>query len=186
MGMPLARHRFTVDQYHRMGEAGVFHEDDRVELIDGQIVEMTPIGAPHAACVDRLTRAFSRRVGDLAIVRVQSPVVLGPRAEPQPDLALLRPPIERYARAHPEPADVLLVVEVADTSPEYDRSVKIPLYARAGIPEAWLVDLVAERIEVHRNPRDGAYTDRQVVARGATLTVLHLPHVSLRAEEVLG
>ena len=136
MGMPLAHRRFTVDEYHRMGDAGVFHEDDHVELIEGQIVEMTPIGPEHAAGVDRVKRALARRVDDRAVVRVQDPVRLDRLAEPQPDIALLRPPIERYAHAHPAPGDLWLVIEVADTPREYDRSVKLPLYARASADTA--------------------------------------------------
>ena len=186
MAMPLAAHRFTVDEYQRMGQAGVFHEDDRVELIDGQVVEMSPISPPHAACVDRLNRRLSEQVGEFAIVRVQSPVVLGRHAAPQPDVALLRPPIERYADAHPEAPDMLLVIEVADTSADYDRSVKIPLYARVGIPEAWLVNLPADAIEVFREPRLGGYADVGTARRGATLAPLRLAEVTLRVDDILG
>lgn len=186
MAMPLAAHRFTVDEYHRMGQAGVFHEDDRVELIDGQVVEMSPIGPRHAACVDRLNRRLSERVGDRAIVRVQNPIVLGRHAAPQPDVALLRPPFERYAEAHPEAPDILLVVEVADTSADYDRSVKIPLYARAGIAEAWLVNLPAAVVEVFQEPRDGRFADIRTARRGDTLTPVRLAGVTLRVDDILG
>jgi Uma2 family endonuclease len=186
MAMPLAAHRFTVDEYHRMGQAGVFHEDDRVELIDGQVVEMSPIGPRHAACVDRLNRLLSERVSDRAVVRVQNPIVLGRHAAPQPDVALLRPPIERYADTHPEPPDILLVIEVADTSADYDRAVKLPLYARAGIPEAWLVNLAADTIDVFREPRRGGYAALHTARRGETLTALGLPGGALRVDDILG
>ena len=186
MAMPLAAHRFTVDEYHRMAQAGVFHEDDRVELIDGQVVEMSPIGPRHAACVDRLTRRLSQQVGDRAIVRVQSPIVLGPHAAPQPDVALLRPPIERYARAHPLAPDILLVIEVADTSAEYDRSIRLPLYARAGIPESWLVDLAGDAITVYRKPGPDRYGETVTLSRAGTLRPVLLPGLEVGVDEILG
>ena len=186
MSTPLRTHNFTVDEYHRMAEAGVFHEDARVELLDGQIVEMTPIGPRHAVCVDRLNGRLSRLVGDSAIVRVQSPVVLGQRAEPEPDVTLLRPPFERYQEAHPGPAEIMLVIEVADTSVEHDRSVKIPLYARAGVPEVWLVNLPADRIEVYRDPAGGSYAEVTSVSGGETLTPLEVPSATLSVDGILG
>jgi Uma2 family endonuclease len=182
----LAAHRFTVDDYHRMGQAGLFHDGDRVELIDGQVVEMSPIGPRHAACVDRLTGRLSALVRGHAILRVQGPVVLGRHAAPQPDLALLRPPIERYAAAHPGPADVLLVIEVADTSADYDRSVKLPLYAQVGIPEAWLVNLPADTIDVLRDPGPKGFGTLRTVGRGDTLSALGLPGAALEVNEILG
>ena len=124
-----------------MGQAGILGEDDRLELLEGEIVEMAPIGSRHQSVVDRLTRLFSNRVGDAAVVRVQGPVRLGDDSEPQPDLLLLRRRADFYATAHPGPEDVLLLVEVPDTSTEYDREVKLPLYARHGIAEVWLVGL---------------------------------------------
>ena len=186
MSTPLRTHNFTVDEYHRMAEAGVFHEDDRVELIDGQVVEMTPIGPRHAVCVDRLNGLLARLVGDSAIVRVQSPVVLGQRAEPEPDVTLLRPPFERYQEVHPGPAEIMLVIEVADTSVEHDRDVKIPLYARGGVPEVWLVDLSAHRIEVYRDPAGGGYADVTSVSPGETLTPLEVPSATLSVDRILG
>ena len=151
-----------------------------------QVLEMSPIGPPHAACVDRLNRRLSERVGEFAIVRVQSPVVLGRHAAPQPDVALLRLPIERYAAAHARPVDVLLVIEVADTSPEYGREVKIPLYARAGIPEAWLVSLPTVEIEVYRKPSPQGYAEMRRVGRGDTLTPLMLEGIILEVDDILG
>ena len=126
MSAPLKTHNFTVDEYHLMGEAGVLREDDRVELIDGQVVEMTPIGPRHAGCVNHLTRILSRHGADMAMVSIQNPLVLGERSEPEPDVALLQPRADAYRGKHPRPEDVLLVIEVADTSVEHDRSVKIP------------------------------------------------------------
>ncbi len=186
MAMPLAHRRFTVDEYYRMAEAGILGEDDRVELLDGEIIEMTPIGDRHAATVTRLDDLFHERVGQRATVRVQNPVRLHHYAEPEPDVALVARREDRYVGGHPVPADVLLIVEVADTSLVYDRERKLPAYAAAGIPEVWLVDLTADRIEVYREPSGGAYRDRRVLGREAALTVLRLPDVALPASEILG
>ena len=186
MGMPLAHRRFTVDEYHRMAETGILAEDDRVELLDGEIVEMSPIGSRHAATVTRLEHLFHRLVRDRAIVRGQNPVRLDRYSEPEPDIALVTPRADFYAAEHPTPRDVLLIVEVADTSLRYDRHTKLPSYARAGIPEAWLVDLTADRVERHREPRGDAYADQQILGRDATLTPLLLPDVTIRVGEILG
>src|SRR6184192_4545534 len=152
MGMPFTARRFSVDEYDRMGRAGVFHEDDRMELLDGQIVEMSPIGPGHAGCVRALTSLLTRLVAGRALVSVQNPVRLGEHSEPQPDVALLVPRADAYRTAHPQPKDVLLVIEVADASLEHDRDVKVPLYAAAGVPEVWLVNL---RGRYHAVPRSG-------------------------------
>ena len=186
MSTPLRTHNFTVDEYHRMAEAGVFHEDDRVELIDGQVVEMTPIGVPHAGCVNRLTELFSPLAGTIATLSVQNPVILAEHEEPQPDFTVLRHRADGYGARHPRAADVLLVIEVADTSVESDRQVKIPLYAQAGVPEAWLVNLPAERIEVYRDPAGGGYADVTNVSGGETLTPFLLPDARLSVADVLG
>ena len=175
---------FTVDAYQRLAELGVLREDDRVELIDGQVVEMTPIGGRHASCVRRLTRLFSRNLLEVAMLDVQNPVVLGEHDAPQPDLALLKPRADAYPN-HPRPPDTLLVIEVADTSVAYDRDIKIPLYARAGIPEVWLVDLSADRIYVYRDPAGGEYASVRLASRGGTITPLHFPKVTLSADEIL-
>lgn len=132
MTVQVQRRRFTVDQYHQMAEAGVLTEADRVELIAGELLEMSPIGRRHAACVNRLTRLFTSLLGESAIISVQNPIALSVHSEPQPDMALLRPRADFYASGHPGPEDVWLVVEVAETSPEYDRQIKMPEYASAG------------------------------------------------------
>jgi len=135
------RRLFTAEEYFRMGEAGILQEDDRVELIEGEIVEMSPIGSRHAACVNRLVKLFVREVGDSGIVGAQNPVLLPDYSGPQPDVAVLRLREDFYAEAHPTPGDVLLLIEVSDTTLRYDREVKLPLYALAGILEVWIVDL---------------------------------------------
>ena len=142
------RYRFTVKDYHRMAEARVLAPDDRVELIDGEVYAMAPIGSRHAACVKRLAELFHTAVRHRAIVSVQDPIELDERSEPQPDLALLRPRPDYYASHHPGPSDVLLVVEVVDATVEFDRSTKAALYLASGIPEIWVVDLPSQRVEV--------------------------------------
>ena len=186
MAVELLRRRFTVEEYHRMGEAGILREDDRVELIDGEIVEMTPIGSRHAACVTRLNQLLVRALGDRAIVSVQNPTSIPPHSQPQPDVMVLRPRPDFYAKAHPEPEDVLVVVEVADTSLPFDRTVKVPLYARAGVREVWVIDLAGEVVEVLRRPGAGGYADLQRHARGDRLDCQAFPDVVLTVDDVLG
>lgn len=184
-GVP-ARRAFTTDEYHRMGETGILTEDDRVELIEGEIFSMTPIGTPHASTVDRLNALFSARLGSRAIVRVQGPVVLNRHSEPQPDLMLLKPRDDFYAKRHPRPADVLLAVEVMESSAGYDRGVKFPLYARTGVVEVWLVDLGAGVVTVGRRPALRGYREVLALAPGARLAPAAFPRVSFKVAELLG
>lgn len=186
MSVEVAKRSFTVAEYNRMGEAGILREDDRVELIEGEIVEMSPIGRRHAACVDRLTELFSERLQRKVIVRVQSPVVLNDYTEPQPDVALLRRREDFYERSLPSPDDVLLVVEVADTTLEYDRQIKVPLYARAGISEVWVVNLHDEQVEVYTRPADGAYQDVRRHGRGDAIKSADALGLTLNVDEILG
>ena len=188
MALQAARRLFTVDEYYQMAAAGILHEDDRVELIAGEIIQMAAIGSRHAGCVDRLTRFFVLHRADQAIVRIQNPMRLNNRSEPQPDMCLLAQRADFYTAGYPGPPDVLLVVEVADTSVGFDRDTKIPLYGRARIGEAWLVNLTAEHIEVHRQPartRRG-YRDVQRYTRGMCLALLAFPHLSVMVEDILG
>jgi Uma2 family endonuclease len=185
MGVQVQRRLFTVEEYHRMAEAGILSEDDRVELIEGELVTMSPIGSRHAACVARLT-ALLFPVEGRGILWVQNPIRLGARSEPQPDVTLLRYRPDFYASAHPGPEDVLLVVEVAETSADADRSLKIPLYARYGIPEAWLVDLLEEHIEIYRHPTPQGYRSLHIAHRGETVSPTALPDLELSVDEILG
>ena len=150
-----ARRLISADVFHRMGEAGILGPSDRVELIAGEIIDMSPIGAMHAAIVDVLARRFSRRACESLFVRCQNPLRLDDLSEPEPDLAILRPRADCYTTAHPEAADVLLVIEVADTSLAYDLGTKVPLYARHGIPEVWVIDAATRRTRVFRQPALG-------------------------------
>jgi hypothetical protein len=186
MSVPEARHSFTVGEYHRMTQAGIFTEDDRVELIEGEVVHMAAIGSRHAACVDRLNRLFVRQAGDRAIVRVQNPVRLGDLSEPEPDLVLARARADFYAAAHPTAADVLLLVEVSDSSHRYDETVKVPLYARYGIPEVWIVDLETDAIQVHRLPAGEAFGSVVSAHPQQTLSPAALPDVRIPVRDALG
>jgi Uma2 family endonuclease len=167
-----------------MMEAGILSESDHVELIDGEVVEVSPIGSRHAACVDRLNRLFNKL--EDVIVRVQSPIRLDDFSEPQPDITLLRPRPDFYAQRHPAPSDVLLVVEVADSSTEFDRVVKLPLYAEATISEFWLVNLPEEKIEVFSQADNNTYQESQEFGRGEFVTSRILPDLSLSVDSILG
>lgn len=180
------RRPFTVSEYYRMAEVDILTEEDRVELIVGQIVAMSPIGSRHAACVKRLNLLMGKMVGDSMLIGVQDPIALDAYSAPEPDLVLLRPRADFYAEAHPSAADVLLAVEVADTSVDYDREVKLPLYAQAGLPEVWLIDLQESRIEVFAQPQGGAYQQRVEVTADATLTSPTIPQLALAAADLLG
>jgi Uma2 family endonuclease len=181
----LKRWRLTVDDYHRMGKAGILHEDDRVELIEGELIEMAAIGSYHFTTVNNLNQEFSGRSGGRYIVSVQNPVRLSRHSEPQPDLTLLRPRADKYADGLPGPDDVLLIVEASDTTVATDRRVKLPLYSAAGIPEAWLVNIPRRSIEVHREPRGGRYQQVTVFRKGERVALLLLPDVSVAVEDIL-
>jgi Uma2 family endonuclease len=176
------RRLFTVDEYDRMAAAGIFKPDERIELIDGEIVEMSPIGDRHAACVINLNRLLVLGVRGRAIVSPQNPVRISAHSKPQPDLALLR--ARSYISAGATVEDMLLVVEVADTTVRYDRTVKRSLYARAGIPEYWVVDANAESVDVYRTPIADSYRDVQIVPRDGVLTPLGFPDVTIAVAEI--
>ena len=170
------RHLLTVDDYHRMGEAGILTDDDRVELIEGELVAMAPIGSEHIASTNALTRLLVLAVGDRGIVSVGNPVRLNRHSEPQPDFAILKPR-DDYRKTLPRPEDTMLAVEVANTSLEYDRKVKLALYARSGIPEVWIVNLTAREVEVHRSPAADTYLSVTRAGPSDDLTIEALPNV---------
>lgn len=182
----VATHRFTVTEYEKMAEAGILRQDQRIELIEGEIVDMSPIGKGHMARVDRLNELFMRGVLGRAIVRIQGSVRLGEHLEPQPDLVLLRYRADFYADVDAGSEDVLLIVEVADTSLPYDRDVKAPLYARAGVPEFWLLDLNGESVRVHRQPRPQGYREQFDVRGAEPLSPQAFPELVLTPGQVLG
>ena len=182
----IQRYRFNVDEFARMGEAGVFTEDDRVELIDGEVLEMSPIGSPHAGTVNRLNELLVTRLAGRANVIVQNPIRLDRHTEPQPDLVVARRRKDFYTDRHPEPADVLLVIEVADSSLRYDRTEKVPRYARAGIPETWLVDIQAGTVTLYADPGPEGYARQQVRRRGDRIAAASVPVPGLAVDDVLG
>ena len=186
MSVQIAKRYFNVSEYYRMAEAGILTEDDCVELIEGEIIKMSPIGSSHAACVKGLNQLLQRLMGQAALVSVQDPIRLDDFSEPQPDVALLRPRADRYVQAHPSPAEVLLVIEVSDTTAQFDRKVKVPLYARSAIPEVWLIDLQQETIEIYAQPAGGAYQTQKQVGRGEQLTAETLPNLTLDVDAILG
>ncbi len=180
------RYRFTVDQYHRIGALGIIPPECRVELIDGQIFRMSPIGPWHSGVVNRLTRWFVTGLGERAVVHVQNPTIVDKRSEPQPDIMLLAPRADFYGTAHPTPRDTLLVVEVAETSLAHDRRRKLPLYARSGVMEAWIVDHRADAIDVFREPSANGYAVEIQRRRGDHVAPLAFPELRLAVSEVLG
>lgn len=180
----VTRRRFTVTEYEQMIASGILAEDDRVELIAGEIVDMSPIGGRHLGSVNVLTTLAVNLAGPEAIVSVQNPIHLSPDSIPQPDLALLR--LDTPRNTVPTADDILLVIEVADSSRDYDRNVKLPLYAAAGIAEAWLVDLVAETIERYTEPRNGRYHQTVLAECGEALTSTVLPALTLAVDAILG
>ena len=185
MSVQVAKWTFTTDEYHRMVRAGILSENDRVELIEGEIVKMSPIGSRHAACVKHLNSILNKRL-DHVIVSIQDPIVLNDYSEPQPDVALLKPREDYYAGSLPTADDVLLIIEVADTSVEYDRNVKLPLYARSRIPEVWLAVLPEDLVEAHSGPINGVYQEVRYLHRGESISPGNLPAFVLRVDDILG
>ncbi len=183
--LQIKKRLFNVAEYHLMVETGIISERDRVELIEGEIVEMSPIGSRHAANVDSLVAFLSRQIRESAIIRVQSTVRFSETMELEPDLALLKPREDFYAGAHPKPGDVLILIEVANTSLKYDRTVKSPLHARSGIPETWIVDLTTDTIERHANPTSDGYRETVRFKRGDTLESRIIPDLRLAVSDVL-
>ncbi len=180
------RRRFTVAEFHQMGEAGILTADDRVELIKGDIVRMPPIGSPHASHVRRVSHSFARRFLDRAQLAVQDPLHLSEHNEPIPDIMLLRPRDDYYAHKHPTPEDVYLIVEVSDTTLSYDLGIKVPLYARYGVPEVWVVDLSRAVILVHRNPGPGGFEDVATVRSDDRLAPIAFSNAEIQVRDLLG
>jgi len=180
------RHRFTVEDFAHMGEAGIFAPEDRVELIDGEIREMSPIGPPHAAIVDRLAELLINRLTGRANVRIQNPVRLGRYTEPQPDLAVVRRRADYYTSGHPEVGDILLVIEIADSSLLYDQVEKTPRYAAAGLPEAWLVDVPGETVSVYAGPGPDGYTEERLLRRGEAIVSIAIAGLRIPVDEIFG
>lgn len=187
MAIKLNTRKFTISEYHQMAEKGIFLEDDKIELIKGEIIQMSPIGSRHAAYVRRLTQLFSQKLGQKALISVQNPIDLGDDiSEPQPDLAILSYQDDFYLNGHPQPQDILLLIEIADSSLIYDQEVKAPLYATARITELWLVNLIEQRLEIYRQPTANGYQETNYYRSNDSISSLAFPDISLTVAEILG
>lgn len=184
MSTPTLRRQFSVDDYARMREAGILTEDDRVELIDGEIYCMSPLGSLHVALVNRLNRLLLPLVGMDAIISVQNAVRLDDYSEPQPDIAVLHPEDHDYAAALPSAQDIFLVIEVADTSLDYDRDVKLPRYAESGIGEVWIVDAQQHIIEQYTQPLQGQYMRIQKYPRGTVIQSVMMSRITINTAQI--
>lgn len=179
------RHRITLDEYHRMAETGVFDPEARIELIEGELIDMPPIYPPHASTVDQIVYQFITHFGGRAWVRCQHPVTLAPNSEPQPDIVLARLDARRYSDHHPASEDILLAIEVADSPLQLDRKVKIPLYARSGISEVWLMNLVDDEIAVYREPTEAWYRSVRTFRRGDSISPLEFSDTAFAVDALL-
>ena len=182
--IPPTRFKLTVEQYHRMGELGILRPDDRVELIDGELVRMAPVGSMHSGLVSRLNRLLVERVGRNGVVSPQNPVILSEVTEPQPDLTVLRWRADDYTADTPQAGDTLLVIEVSDSSLRFDRQVKLGFYAQAGVPEVWILDLRARRLLVHREPEGKGYRVAEVRTAGQQVCCAGLPGLCVGLDEL--
>jgi len=184
MTAQLLTHKFTTQQYHLMHEAGVFPEGDRLELINGEITKMSPIGRKHAACINRLVEFFTQKLGTQIVLSVQNSIRLDDNSQPQPDLAILKRRNDFYEEGLPTPSDILLIIEVSDSTIAYDRDIKMPLYAAAGIPEMWLFDVNKKAIEGYSLPSSSGYKQMRRYEADDTLAMLAFPDVIFNWEEL--
>ncbi len=178
------KHRFTVDQYYKMGEVGILGLEQRTELIEGEIIEMSPIGAKHSGSINRLNRIFAGLVGNQAIISIQNSIRINNHSEPQPDIAILYWREDFYVENLPIPSEVFLLIEVADSTLKYDREVKAIIYAKAGIPELWIANLEAQVFEVHRQPSETGYQQVQIYEKGEIINLLMLPDVAIAVDDI--
>ena len=178
------RRRFTVLEYHRMVEAGILREDDHVELIHGEIIQMSPIGNPHSSTVRRLINKLTRQLDSEFTIDAQNPVKIRDHSEPEPDIVIL-PFRDDYYADGVTPADVLLIIEVSDTTLRYDQTVKLPLYATAGIPEVWIIDVGRQQLKVHHDPSEGQYQSSNTLFRNETVSATQLP-LSIEVKHLIG
>jgi Uma2 family endonuclease len=186
MTVQILRKKFTVGQYHQMIESGILSDRDRVELLQGEIIEMSPIGRQHAACVDRLNELLVRELVGRAIVRVQNPIQLSTRSEPQPDFAILQRRSDFYANGYPQPNEVFALIEVSDSTIEFDRTVKVPIYAKDSIAEVWIVDLNAEAVQIYRDPSAAGYQQLQTFRRGQAISFQAFTDIQFTVDQLLG
>jgi Uma2 family endonuclease len=186
MSLSLITRKFTVEEYEKMAAQGILKAEEKVELICGEIIKMSPMGTRHAACIYRLTQLFYRKFADLILLGVQNPITLNNNSQPEPDLSLLIPREDFYALAHPCPEDIYLIIEVSDSTLDYDRNIKIPLYAEAKIKEVWIVNINESCLEVYRHPLDDSYQTIQKYYRGDNICLESFPKIELTIIEILG
>ncbi|MEA5533833.1 Uma2 family endonuclease [Crocosphaera sp. XPORK-15E] len=182
--MQVITRKFTVKEYHKMAEFGILTPEDRVELIQGEIIAMSPIGLKHAACVNRLNQLFYKRLGDKIIISIQNPIQLNNYSEPQPDLVLLKPRPDFYENEIPKSEDIYLLIEVADSTIKYDQEVKLTLYAQSNIPEVWIINLNHQTLEVYRQPQGNQYLNQQKDVK--RISPLAFSEISLTSHDILG
>lgn len=179
MTIQLDQRLLTVTEYHQMVEAGILSEDDPIELLNGQLIKMSPVGSSHAACVEKIDELLKYLLRGKALVRSQNPITLSDLSEPEPDIAIVRKKDNYYADRHPIPEEVLLIIEVADSSLEKDRQAKLPLYAQAQIPQYWIVNLEKREIEAYDTPLNDQYRSRQLYLPGDEISITALEFATL-------
>lgn len=182
----LLRKKFTITEFEQMAETGIIKDEDRFELIEGELIDMGKIGNRHAACVRRLLRLLTQVIADQAIIDVQNPIQLGNYSQPQPDLAILSRKNDYYEAAHPTPEDIFLLVEVADTTIETDREIKIPLYAKHNIIEVWLINLNREVVEVYSQSNLNSYTEEKIFTKGQIISPISFPEININVDKIFG
>jgi Uma2 family endonuclease len=186
MQIELTKRLFTVDEYYQMAKAGIFGPEDRVELIDGEVIQMCPIGDRHAGCVNRINRLLVTSLRDRAVISVQNPLQLSTYTEPEPDVVVLKPRVDDYAGKKVRAEDALLVIEVVDKTLRYDRQIKIPRYAAAGVPEVWVENLPADELLVYRNPGAKGYSISLTLHRSDIISPSVFPDILFKVNEILG
>lgn len=183
--MQLLTRKFTVDQYHQMAEKGILHCEENIELIQGEIITMSPIGFRHAATINRLVNEFLElQLARKTIISVQNSIHLSDRSEPQPDIALLKPNDNFYSDRLPQATDILLLIEVADSSLTYDREVKIPLYAQHNINEVWLINLTQNQLERYTDPLNHYYQNHTIFYPSQKISSLAFPELEISLERL--
>lgn len=183
--MQLLTRKFTVEQYHKMAHTQILNHQEHIELIQGEIITMSPIGFRHAFVTNYLANWFAHNLGEKVFVSTQNPISLGNRSEPQPDLALLKPVENFYADRLPTATDILLLIEVADSSLVYDREIKIPLYAQHQIPEVWLINLTQNQLECYRDPQNNHYQNQSIFTPNQSLSPLAFPELIIPLKTIL-
>jgi len=181
----IKKHLTNLAEWKKMGEAGIFPPESHLELINGEIIEMAPIGSNHAGHINRLNQVFTRLTSNQAIVSIQNPLQLSDLSEPEPDLLLLKPHADFYTSRHPQPEDVLLLIEVADSTLQYDQNQKLHLYARHQIPEYWIINLDDVLIEVYRKPHKGLYAEKSTLTIGEKISLSQLNDIRIKIADIL-